>query len=52
MAGKLSSQKGLVVEVDVQGYLSATSNVADCDLYVEDTANMKQVFLCNFHHVR
>jgi hypothetical protein len=43
MAGKLSSQKGLIVEVDVEGYLAATKDLADCDLYVV-TSNAKQVF--------
>jgi hypothetical protein len=43
MAGKLSSQKGLIVEVDVKGYLAATKDLADCDLYVV-ASNTKQVF--------
>jgi hypothetical protein len=43
MAGKLSSQKGLIVEVDVKGYLAATNDVTDHGLYVENNANMKQV---------
>ena len=43
MAGKLSSQKGLIVEVDVKGYLAANKDLADCALYVV-TSNTKQVF--------
>ena len=43
MAGKLPSQKGLIVEVDVKGYLAATNDVTDRGLYVENNANMKQV---------
>ena len=43
MAGKLSSQKGLIVEVDVKGYVAANKDLADCALYVV-TSNTKQVF--------